>query len=156
MKKFNWQLWGGFLLSVFAFLSYPLLFVRFEITRDFPWFNLLLFAAAIGLLLFGIRRAFGSDRPHPIRSKIVGGVVTGFSLLIVSSFIFTVFIWARMMPSSHGAPQVGQQAPAFSLNDTAGRQVSLSELLSAPVDARAGSSAAPPKGVLLIFYRGYW
>lgn len=155
MKKFNWQLWAGFLLSVFAFLSYPLLFVRFAVTRDFPWFNLLLFAVAIGLLLFGIRRAFASDRPHPIRSKIVGGVVTAFSLLIVGSFIFTVFIWARMMPASHGAPQVGQQAPAFALNDTTGRQISLSELLSASVDARAGSSTAP-KGVLLIFYRGYW
>ena len=156
MKKLNWQLWAGFLLSLFAFLSYPLLFVRFAITRDFPWFNLLLFAIAVGLLLFGVRRAFASDRPHPIRSKILGGVVTAFSLLIVVAFIFTVFIWARMMPASHGAPQVGQQAPAFALNDTNGRQISLSELLSAPVDGRAGSSAAAPKGVLLIFYRGYW
>jgi hypothetical protein len=156
MRKFNWQLWAGFLLSVFAFLSYPLLFVRFAVTRDFPWFNLLLFAVAVGLLLFGIRRAFASDRPHPIRSKIVGGGVAAFSLLIVASFIFTVFIWARMMPASRGAPQVGQQAPAFALNDTTSRLVTLSELLSAPVDGRAGSSAAPPKGVLLIFYRGYW
>jgi hypothetical protein len=156
MKKLNWQLWTGFLLTVFAFFSYPFLFVRFEVTRDFPWLNLLLFAVAVGLLLFGIRRAFASDRPHPIRSKIVGGVVSAFSLLIVGAFIFTVFIWARMMPASSGAPQVGQPAPAFALNDTTGRQVSLAELLSAPVDARAGSSTAPPKGVLLIFYRGYW
>ncbi|HEV7681632.1 MAG TPA: hypothetical protein VGO68_05885 [Pyrinomonadaceae bacterium] len=156
MKKFNWQLWAGFLLSVFGFFSYPLLFVKFAVTRDFPWFNLLLLAVAIGLLLFGIRRAFASDRSHPIRSKIVGGVVTAFSLLMVGSFIFTVFIWARIMPASQGAPQVGQQAPAFALTDTNGRQVSLAELLSVPVDGRAGSSAAPPKGVLLIFYRGYW
>jgi hypothetical protein len=156
MKKFNWQLWAGFLLSVFAFLSYPLLFVRFAVTRDFPWFNLLLFAVAVGLLLFGIRRAFASGRPHPIRSKIVGGVVAAFSLLIVAFFIFTVFIWARMMPASHGAPQVGQPAPEFTLTDTNGKSVSLAELLSSPINLAKAGSAVPTKGVLLIFYRGYW
>jgi peroxiredoxin len=45
---------------------------------------------------------------------------------------------------------VGQQAPEFSLSDTDGRAVSLSELLSTPVNGRV------PKGVVLVFYRGYW
>ena len=151
MKKFNWQIWAAFLLSLFAFISYFLLFVRFPVTRDFPWANLLLFAAALALMFFGLRRAFASDRAHPLRSKIAGGVLATFSVVVLGLFVFTVFIWARLLPASHDAPQVGQQAPAFTLADTTGRQVSLSELLSTPVNG-----SASPKGVLLIFYRGYW
>jgi len=151
MKKFNWQIWAAFLLSLFAFLSYPLLFVRFPVTRDFPWANLLFFVIALALMLFGLRRAFASDRAHPLRSKISGGILATLSLAILGGFVFTVFIWARLMPASHGAPQVGQQAPDFTLADTTGRRVSLSELLSTPV-----KDSALPQGVLLIFYRGYW
>ena len=157
MKKFNWQIWAGFLLSVFAFLSYPLLFVRFPSTRDFPWANLLLFLVAIVLVLLGVRRAFASDRTHPIRSKIAGGILATLSLVVLGFFVFTVFIGARMMPASHGAPQVGQQAPDFTLSDTNGRPVALSELLTSPINADAGTAGvAAPRGVLLIFYRGYW
>ncbi|HKB66613.1 MAG TPA: hypothetical protein VKC61_12230 [Pyrinomonadaceae bacterium] len=151
MKKFNWQIWAAFLLSLFAFISYFLLFVRIPITRDFPWANLLLFVAAVALMFLGLRRAFASDRAHPLRSKIAGGVLATLSVVVLGLFVFTVFIWARLLPASHGAPQVGQQAPAFTLADTSGRQVSLSELLSTPVNG-----SASPKGVLLIFYRGYW
>jgi peroxiredoxin len=57
---------------------------------------------------------------------------------------------ARWMPAAHGAPQVGRKAPEFTLRDTEGRPVSLSELLSTPLDGKA------PKGVLLVFYRGHW
>ena len=159
MKKFNWQIWAAFLLSLFAFLSYPLLFVRFVVTRDFPWANLLLFVVALALMLFGLRRAFASDRTHPLRSKIAGGVLATLSVVVLGFFVFTVFVWARLMPASHGAPQVGQQAPDFTLTDTNGRPVSLAELLSSPVNAKPETSvegSALPKGVLLIFYRGYW
>ena len=38
-------------LSTLGFLSYPLLFVRWPITRDLPWVNLLLFVAAIALTI---------------------------------------------------------------------------------------------------------
>ena len=159
MKKINWQIWAAFLLSLFAFLSYPLLFVRFPVTRDFPWVNLLFFAVAVALMLFGLRRAFASDRAHPLRSKISGGILATLSLVILGGFVFTVFVWARLMPASHGAPQVGQQAPDFTLTDTNGRSVSLAELLSSSVYAipeTSVESKALPKGVLLIFYRGYW
>src|SRR6185437_13361490 len=54
MKKFNWQIWAAFVLSLFAFISYFLLFVRFPVTRDFPWANLLLFGAAVVLMFFGL------------------------------------------------------------------------------------------------------
>ncbi len=57
MKKFNWQIWAGFLLTLFAFLSYPFIFIDYPILRDFPWLNLLLFALALVLLFIGLRRA---------------------------------------------------------------------------------------------------
>jgi hypothetical protein len=34
--------------------------------------------------------------------------------------------------------------------DTTGKSVALSELLTSPINGQA------PKGVLLVFYRGYW
>ena len=95
MKKFNWQIWAAFLLSLFAFLSYPLLFVRFPVTRDFPWANLLLFVAAVAFMLFGLRRAFASDRAHPLRSKISGGILATLSLAILVGFVLTVPVLAE-------------------------------------------------------------
>jgi len=150
MKKFNWALWAGFLLSVIAFLSYPLFFVRFAVTRDFPWVNLLLFVVAGVLVLIGIRRAFAADRPHPKRSKVAGATLSLLSVLVLSSFIFSMFIMSRWLPASTGAPRVGQKAPDFTLTDSTGRAVSLGDLLTLPADGKI------PKGVLLIFYRGYW
>ena len=149
-RRFNWPLWLGFLLSLAAFLTYFLIFVQFPVTRDFPWLNLLLFVVAAVLLFAGLRRGFASDRPHPVRSKIVSALVAAVSVLVIALFVFTIFIAARWLPASKGAPQVGQRAPEFSLPDTSGKQVSLNELLTSPIDGNA------PKGVLLIFYRGWW
>jgi hypothetical protein len=158
--KFNWQIWVAFLLSVAAFFSYPLIFVRYPITRDFPWANLVLFAIAAALFFIGIRRAFASDRPHPRLSKIVASVLTTLGVVILGFFVFSFFIVARWLPASHGAPQVGQKAPDFTLSDTSGKPVSLSELLTSPIEsgppAAASVPARSPKGVLLVFYRGYW
>ena len=149
-RRFNWPLWLGFLLTLAAFLTYFLIFVQFPVTRDFPWLNLLLFVGAVVLLFAGLRRGFASDRPHPVRSKIVSTLVATVSVLVIALFVFTIFIGGRWLPASKGAPQVGQRAPEFSLPDTSGKQVSLNELLTSPIDGNA------PKGVLLIFYRGWW
>lgn len=149
-QRFNWPLWVGFFISVAAVLSYPFVFATFPVTRDFPWANLLLFGVAAVFLWLGVRRAFASDRPHPKKSKIAASVVATLSIVIVLLFVFSTLIMARWLPASHGAPQIGQKAPDFSLTDTAGKAVSLAELLSQPINGRA------PKGVLLIFYRGYW
>ncbi|HEV8369025.1 MAG TPA: hypothetical protein VGQ39_13815 [Pyrinomonadaceae bacterium] len=148
IKRFNWQTWAGFLLSIFAFLSYFFIFVWFPITRDFPWANLLLFVCAIALLLFGLRRAFAKERS--LRSKITASIVSTLGVLVCAMFLFSYFVAGRWLPESRGAPQVGQKAPDFTLTDTKNKQVSLAELLSAPINGQA------PKGVLLVFYRGYW
>jgi hypothetical protein len=148
LKNFNWQPWAGLLLSVIAFLSYPFFFVNFPNTRDFPWANLVLFGIAAVLLFFGIRRSFAPGRSR--LAKVLGSILTALGVLIFAFFIFTIFVAARQLPASTGAPKVGQKAPEFSLVDSNGKQVSLAELLSTPVNGKA------PKGVLLIFYRGYW
>jgi peroxiredoxin len=71
-------------------------------------------------------------------------------VVIFGLFVFSIFILPRHLPASSGAPQIGQKAPDFNLADTNGKQVSLSELRSSPINGKA------PKGVLLVFYRGYW
>ena len=156
LPKLNWPLWAGFLLSLIAFLSYPFVFVWFPVTRDFPWVNLALFALAIVLLVMGVRRAFASGRSHPMRSKIAGAVLTTFSVVVLAIFIVSFFVAGRQLPASPGAPKVGQKAPDFTLSDTNNQSVSLPGLLQ-PAAANAGTSAPKaPRGVLLIFYRGYW
>ena len=148
MRRINWPVWLGFIISVFAFLSYPLIFVDWAMTRDFPWANIALFVVAAFLLFVGIRRAFAPDRRR--LSKIVASLLTAFSVLILGMFIFVAFIAARWLPPSTGAPQVNQKAPAFELVDTNNKPISLTELLLQPINNK------PAKGVLLIFYRGYW
>ena len=150
IQRFNWQIWAGFLLSVIAFLSYFFVFIWFPVTRDFPWANLLLFGVAATLLLVGVRRAFAPDRLRPARSKIAASILATLSVVILGSFIFFAFIMSRWLPASHGAPEVSRKAPDFSLADTNGKPVSLSELLATPINGKT------PKGVLLVFYRGYW
>jgi hypothetical protein len=152
MRRFNWQIWTAFLLSIFALLSYFFIFSEWPITRDLPWVNLLLFAIVAGLLFVGLRRAFGPDRGW--LSKIGASLLAAFSVLIFGLFVLIVFVAARWMPESAGAPQVGQKAPEFTLTDTTGKQVSLSQLLRTPIQTSTGP--VDPKGVLLIFYRGYW
>ena len=147
-RSLNWPLWAGFLLSLVAFLSYFFVFVRFPVTRDFPWANLLLFATAAALLMVGVRRAFAPERR--LRSKVAGVVAATLGVAVFGLFVFLTLIMARWIPAAQGAPRVGQKAPEFSLSDTDGRPVSLSELLSTPINGKA------PRGVLLVFYRGYW
>ena len=148
IQRFNWPIWAGLLLSIIALLSYPFIFVRWPVTRDFPWTNLLLFGTAAVLLLVGVRWAFTPERRR--RSKIAASIAAMLGVLILGFFVFTFFIASRWMPAARGAPQVGQKAPDFLLSDTNGKSVALSELLSSPINGKAS------KGVLLVFYRGYW
>src|SRR5438132_12838108 len=142
IQRFNWQIWTGFVLSIFAFLSYPLVFVNWPVTRNFPWANLLLFATAAILLVIGVRRAFAPDRRRI--SKIVSSVLATLSVLVLGMFIFVAFVASRWLPASTGAPQVGQRAPDFSLVDANNKSLSLSELLSSPITTERAASADRP------------
>lgn len=132
--RFGWPLWAGLALSIFAFLSYFVFFSRFPITRDIPWVPYLLFAVAIVLLVMGVRGA---------KRKVLAMIPLLLGLFVVGAFTYSIVGSANLPPSAR-APKVGEQAPRFTLSDPNGRMVSLDEAL-------AGS-----KGVLLVFYRGYW
>jgi len=148
MKRINWQIWTGFVLSLVAAFSYPFLFVTWAITREFPWANLVLFAIAFVLLFFGLRSAFKSDKR--IVSKIFSSLAAAFGVVLLAALLFMIFVMGSWLPASTGAPQVGQKAPEFALTDPNNRPVTLAQLLTEPVNNK------PPRGVLLIFYRGYW
>ncbi|HET6671104.1 MAG TPA: hypothetical protein VFH15_12820 [Pyrinomonadaceae bacterium] len=151
IRRLNWHIWAGFLLSILAFVSYTLFFVNFPITRDFPWANLILFMIAAALLFVGVRRAFAPDRSR--LAKVGSSILAVLGVLIIGLFIFTIFIMARWLPPASGAPRVGNKAPEFTLVDVNGKATSLAELLTTPMNV---SNTAKPRGVLLIFYRGYW
>jgi len=152
-RRLNWFLWAGFLVSVLAFVSYFLFFAQFPVTRDFPWVNFLLFGAAAVLLVVGLHRAFA--RASSYRGKVAGPILATLSTLILGFFCFAMFVESRQLPFADHAPRVGQKAPPFSLPDTNGRSESLSELLSTPIGVSSALQRGP-KGVLLVFYRGYW
>ena len=148
-RRSNRPLWVGFLVCVVAFVSYPV-FARFPVTRDVPWVNFLLFGAGFGFLVLGLWRAF--RRSGDYHGNAVGSILGTVCLLGTSFFCFQIFYHTRQLPSSTEAPHVGQNAPEFVLSDTNDQQVSLASLLSTPI----ASTNAPPKGVVLVFYRGYW
>jgi hypothetical protein len=151
-RKLNWLLWSGFLTAAIAFVSYFLFFYQFPITRDFPWVNYLLFALGAGFLAIGLQRAFA--HPSAYRGKVAGPILAVLSAAVLGAFCYVVFIESKALPSASDAVRVGQKAPDFLLSDTGGKPVSLAALLSSPIGGKSGSAHAP-RGVLLIFYRGY-
>jgi hypothetical protein len=149
-RRWNWPIWVGVLLCLAGFGSYPFLFINFPALLDVPWVNFLLLAAGILFLFVGLRRAY-SDPEH-YRGKVAGPILGVLSVLMVGFFGYIIFYATRQVPASAGAPRVGQKAPEFALADVNNQQVSLASLLSAPLPG----TAAAPKGILLVFYRGYW
>jgi hypothetical protein len=140
-RKWNWPIWVGFVLVLGGLFSYEF-FVRFPITRDFPWANLLLFGVGGALLIVGLFRAFG--RPQLYRCKIFGSIFAVIALFLFALFSYEIFYVLRQVPLSSQAPRVGEKAPEFTLADQNGKPVALADLLSSS------------KAVVLIFYRGFW
>ncbi len=140
-RSWNWSLWIGFLFALAGFLSYTF-FAQFPITRDFPWVNLLLFAAGGIFLVLGLFRAFG--RPQVYRGKILGPILATLGIPMFGFFSYVMFYELRQVPPSTGAPRVGEKAPEFTLRDQDGRDIALADLISRS------------KAVMLIFYRGFW
>src|SRR6266849_5808443 len=141
-RRWNLFVWIGFVVVLLAAFSYALVFIRFPVTRDFPWVNLLLFVAGGGLLAMGLRRAFG--QPERYRGKVSGVILSALSLVIIGLFCYGLFGLTKGLPSAANAPRGGMQAPGFTLSDVNAKPVTLSELLK------------NNRAVLLIFYRGYW
>jgi len=140
-RSWNWSLWIGFLFALAGFLSYTF-FAQFPVTRDFPWANLLLFAAGGIFLVLGLFRAFGKAQVY--RGKLFGPILATLGILMFGFFSYVFFYQLRQVPPSTGAPRVGQKAPDFTLLDQDGKDVALGDLVSRS------------KAVALIFYRGFW
>jgi hypothetical protein len=157
-RSLNPALWIGFALVLIGTLSYPYFFIRFPVTRDFPWANLLLLAIALALIAVGLRHAF--RHPEAYRGKISGSILAVLAVLVTGFFLFVVFYMARQLPASAGSPRVGTAAPDFTIPDSLGHPVTLSALLELPFGTNDWPSGGPgggkTNGIVLIFYRGYW
>ena len=91
---------------------------------------------------------------HNLRGRsIVGGKMAGTILATVALLFFMVFGGINssfsQLPLSTGAPSVGQKLPEFTLLDQNGRPESLKDLLRPTRTEKV-------RGLVLIFYRGYW
>jgi hypothetical protein len=139
--------WMGLVLTILGALSNGLPFTGFP-AATVPWISLLLSLIGFVVVLFGLKRAFGQSTAY--KGKLSGSVAAAFSLLFLAGAI--VFFWsARHIPAeSAAAPQVGQRVPDFTLPDSTGQSVSLTQLFS------GSEGKEPPKALLLVFYRGYW
>ena len=150
-QAWNWQIWTGFLLALAATPAYFLFFARFPVTRDMPWATWFMFTLAGWLLWTGVGRSFASSGRH--RGKIVGPILAFLSLGAAVFFGYATLYASRQLPAAAGAPRVREKAPEFTLADTSGKLVTMSTLLSEPMPGMAGQK---PRGLLLVFYRGYW
>jgi hypothetical protein len=99
----------------------------------------------------GVRR--GLRYPESYRGKVAGPFAAFLSLCLAALFAFFTLYASKGLPTSASAPKIGAQAPEFVLSDSTGKMVSLSALLAEPLP---GTTGAKPRGVVLIFYRGYW
>jgi hypothetical protein len=141
-RRRNILSWAGFAIVLAALISYIPFFAIFPATRDIPWANYLLFLIGGVLLAAGLKRAFGD--PGHYRGKISGSILAALSALLFVFFVASVTYFSRQIPSVETALRVNQKAPAFVLVDTAGKEVSSADLLK------------DHRGVVLVFYRGYW
>jgi hypothetical protein len=146
-RRRNTALRLGFVLAVVSLLSQGFFFLKVPGQNALPWLSLALATVAVILVLVGVKRAF--FEPQLYRGKVADSIIAVISVLLFAVTVFG-FVTARKLPGTEGVPQVGQKAPDFTLADTNGQEVSLTDLLSTPV------GNARPKAVLLVFYRGYW
>ena len=75
--------------------------------------------------------------------------------LFVAGLLLAAAPLLTQLPASKGSPQVGETAPGFTLPDTSGKSVKLSEFLGDAAAAAKRTSRVSP-ALLLVFYRGYW
>ena len=151
-QRANRSLWLGALFLVLAFvIGWLPFFAQIPGQKALPWLNLLLGAVAVAFFIKGLLLA--KREPALYRGKAAGWTLTVLSSLL---FLFSLFAYyaSRHIPDAKAAPQLGQKAPDFELKDTAGKPVSLAQLLASSPDP--GKTSSQPKAVLLVFYRGYW
>jgi hypothetical protein len=149
-KQWNWRLWAGLASSLLALPLYVVSVVILALDRNVFWLSVALFVVAAVFLVGGLQRAF--RQPESYRGKVAGPIVTVLSLAVLGLFSFASYQVRKHLPAAENAPRLGQKAPDFTLPDSGGSAVSLAQLLTTPL----AGGARYPKGVLVVFYRGYW
>ncbi|HEY6274488.1 MAG TPA: hypothetical protein VIX19_21090 [Terriglobales bacterium] len=149
-KRWNWQLWVGFVLAGLALSMYLSLFADH---RSIFWPSLALVVIALVLLISGVGRAWGQRELY--RGRIAAPILAILGLLVVGVFGWVSYEVFTKTPAARLAPQIGQKAPEFALTDSTGATVTLAQVLATPI-ADASGTTRPPKGALVVFYRGYW
>ena len=145
----NSSLWLGLTIAFAAALCNVVLFLNPPAQNLIPWLSLVLGIVALLFIALGVKNLFTASRT--IAGRVLG-VFVAFLSLLVSAGSILLFVHARAVPPSIDAPQIGQEAPDFTLPDTNNQPLSLMQLFaSAP-----GNATAAPSAVLLVFYRGYW
>lgn len=147
-RRWPASLWLGFLLLLGAFFALPVL-AWFPPLRNYAWPSFVLLGAGGILFVAGLVKSF--RHPQVYRGKVFGSILGILSLMAALFFTFGIFYLGRT-PLPAAVPQVGQRVPEFELRDQDNKTVRLKELLSTP----ASDTSPPPKGVLLVFYRGHW
>jgi hypothetical protein len=159
-RRNNVATWWGLLFAIAALGCNAAFFASLPFQAAITWLSLLLATVALIFLVTGLNRAF--RQPGLYRGKVLTVVLTVIALL-PAGLSALGFVGARKLPGATAAPQVGQKVPDFTLADTSGKPVSLDQLLAASSALASGLppsgaafASAPPKALLLIFYRGYW
>lgn len=132
--------WGGFLFTFAAAVSYFLVFAKFPTLRDVPWLNLPLVMLGMIVALVGVFRIY--RQPGGLVGKLLASIGAFLSVAIAAAFNYYIFSLSYQIPVAADAPVNAEKAPDFSLLDHTGKEVSLSDYLG--------------QNVILVFYRGYW
>src|SRR6476646_10586273 len=125
-RQRNWAPWIGLLLALLAMLSNGVYFLGLPGQRALPILGVALVIAALVCAAAGILRTL--RQPQRYGGKVSSSILGVVSLLLCVLAAFTS-MHSRDLPEATAAPQVGQQAPDFTLADTSGTKVSLDQLL---------------------------
>ena len=147
-KSWNWRLWVGFVVALLAPFGYFSLLEKISFAF---WISIAAFMIAVVLLADGLRRAYA--QPDAYRGKIAGPILAILALGVIGLFSYANHMMGQAYSKAANAPRVGDKAPEFALTDATGRKVTIAQLLATPL---GGGAALAPRGVLLVFYRGYW
>jgi len=150
--KLRWNtvpMWA-LLLAIVALLTNVAFFVSVPLQSALSWVSLTLAVVALIVMVTGVRRAIVQSQVY--RGKVLS-IVLAVVTLTVAGLNISGFFGARALPGAASSPQVGQQAPDFTVRDSSGLPTSLDSLF---VPAPGAPASDAPKAVLLIFYRGYW
>jgi hypothetical protein len=138
-RRRNHLPWIGPIVVFAGAVSYFLVFARWPLLRDFPWFNLPVVLAGVALSAVGLWRALA--RPASRRGRILSSLGLLLSLGMGGLFCFYIFSYSYRLPPSAAAHRV-ETLPALTLIAHDGRAIDL--------------AASNGRKRVFVFYRGHW